>query len=66
MMAALRNFIGGEWVESSAASHHEVVNPATGEVLGQTPLSGAAEVDQAVAAARDAFTTWRRVPPVVR
>ncbi len=66
MTAALRNFIGGEWVESSATSHHEVVNPATGEVLGQTPLSGAAEVDQAVAAARDAFTTWRRVPPVVR
>ncbi len=66
MTTALRNFIGGEWVESSATSHHEVVNPATGEVLGQTPLSGAAEVDQAVAAARDAFTTWRRVPPVVR
>ena len=66
MTAALRNFIGGEWVESSATSHHEVVNPATGEVLGQTPLSGAADVDQAVAAARDAFTTWRRVPPVVR
>ncbi len=39
MTAALRNFIGGEWVESSATSHHEVVNPATGEVLGQTPLS---------------------------
>ena len=66
MTAALRNFIGGEWVESSATSHHEVVNPATGEVLGQTPLSGAAEVDQAVAAAQDAFATWRRVPPVVR
>lgn len=66
MTAALRNFIGGEWVESSATSHHEVVNPATGEVLGQTPLSGAGEVDQAVAAARDAFATWRRVPPVVR
>jgi malonate-semialdehyde dehydrogenase (acetylating)/methylmalonate-semialdehyde dehydrogenase len=66
MAGALRNFIGGEWTESSAASHHEVINPATGEVLGQTPLSGAGDVDQAVAAAQDAFTTWRRVPPVVR
>ncbi len=66
MTTALRNFIGGEWLESSATSHHEVVNPATGEVLGQTPLSGAVEVDQAVAAAREAFTTWRRVPPVAR
>ena len=66
MAAALRNFIGGEWVESSATSHHQVVNPATGDVLAQTPLSGAGDVDQAVAAAQDAFTAWRRVPPVVR
>ncbi len=66
MATALRNFIGGEWVESSATSHHEVVNPATGEVLGQTPLSGAGEVEQAVAAAQDAFIAWRRVPPAAR
>lgn len=66
MTTALRNFVGGEWVESSATSHHEVINPATGEVLGQTPLSGAGDVDQAVSAAQDAFATWRQVPPVVR
>ena len=66
MAQALRNFVGGEWVESSATEHHEVINPATGEILGHTPLSGAAEVDQAVAAARDAFGAWRATPPVIR
>ncbi len=66
MTTVLSNFIGGEWVASSATDTHVVANPATADVLGQTPLSGAAEVDQAVTAARDAFGSWRQVPPVVR
>ncbi len=66
MTTVLSNFIGGEWVASSATDTHVVANPATADVLGQTPLSGAAEVDQAVAAAREAFGSWRQVPPVVR
>ena len=32
----LRNFIGGEWVESDASSTYEVLNPATGEKLAET------------------------------
>jgi malonate-semialdehyde dehydrogenase (acetylating)/methylmalonate-semialdehyde dehydrogenase len=39
-----------------------VVNPATGEELGRTPLSPAAEVDQAAQAAARAFPEWRRIP----
>ena len=38
----------------------DVTNPATGEVLARVPLSGAADVDAAVAAARAAFPGWRR------
>ncbi|HLI70101.1 MAG TPA: aldehyde dehydrogenase family protein, partial [Ktedonobacteraceae bacterium] len=37
-------------------------NPATGELLGSFPLSGAEEANAAVAAARKAFETWRLVP----
>ena len=37
----------------------DVTNPATGEVLARVPLSGRADVDAAVAAARDAFPGWR-------
>ena len=43
-----------------------VLNPATGEELGRTPLSPAAEVDAAAQAARRAFPGWRRVPVTER
>jgi len=61
----LRNLIGDEWVASSA-DLLEITNPATGEPLGEVPLSGRQDVDLAVRAARDAFPAWREVPPVVR
>ena len=65
-MKTLRNYIGGEWVAPAAADYLNLTNPATGEQLGRVPLSGAREVDQAVAAAQTAFLKWREVPPVVR
>jgi malonate-semialdehyde dehydrogenase (acetylating)/methylmalonate-semialdehyde dehydrogenase len=58
----MRNYVGGEWVASSAADSMPVLNPATGEHLGTTPLSTAAEVAAAVEAARRAFPAWRRTP----
>ena len=62
----LRNFIGGRWVESGAREFLDVYNPARGEVIARTPLSNAADVDAAVAAARKAFPAWRDTPPVAR
>ncbi|TDJ68895.1 MAG: aldehyde dehydrogenase family protein, partial [Planctomycetota bacterium] len=58
----LKNFIGGEWVDSDASAVHEVQNPATGEVIGLTPLGGAEDVGRAARAAVEAFPAWRRVP----
>ncbi|MEM7305323.1 MAG: CoA-acylating methylmalonate-semialdehyde dehydrogenase [Planctomycetota bacterium] len=58
----LKNYIGGEWTESSAADVYEVRNPANGELIGQTPLCGTEEVGAAVAAARGAFDDWRATP----
>ncbi|MGH7606537.1 MAG: aldehyde dehydrogenase family protein, partial [Gemmatimonadales bacterium] len=66
MATTLRNYIGGEWVASQSADALALTNPATAEPLGRVPLSGARDVDQAVAAAQAAFATWRAVPPVVR
>jgi malonate-semialdehyde dehydrogenase (acetylating)/methylmalonate-semialdehyde dehydrogenase len=60
------NFIGGKWIPSPRTDSLPLVNPATGEALGRVPLSGQAEVDAAVQAARAAFPAWRRTPPVVR
>jgi alpha-ketoglutaric semialdehyde dehydrogenase len=45
-----------------ATETFESTSPATGEVLGTFPASGAAEIDRAVATARAAFETWRLVP----
>src|ERR1700747_3322766 len=56
------NYIDGRWIESKTAEWREVINPATGEAIAQTPLSTAAEVDAAVQAAFNAFREWRRTP----
>lgn len=60
------NYIEGGWRESAATERVPVINPATGEEIGRTPLSPAAEVDHAVTAASRAFLAWRRVPVTER
>jgi malonate-semialdehyde dehydrogenase (acetylating) / methylmalonate-semialdehyde dehydrogenase len=62
----LKNYIGGTWIVSSSEQSLGVENPATGDLLARVPLSGQGDVDRAVTVARDAFATWRRVPPVLR
>jgi malonate-semialdehyde dehydrogenase (acetylating)/methylmalonate-semialdehyde dehydrogenase len=57
------NYVNGRWAESRASEWVDVTNPATGEVIAQTPLSDAAEVAAAVEAAAAAFPEWRRTPP---
>ncbi|CAN5731908.1 CoA-acylating methylmalonate-semialdehyde dehydrogenase [soil metagenome] len=62
----VRNYIGGEWVSSASSETLPVTNPATGETVGHVPLSGAADVDAAVRAAKRAFPGWRSTPAVER
>ncbi|MGC9539504.1 aldehyde dehydrogenase family protein [Streptomyces sp. UG1] len=50
-----RLFIGGRWREAVDASRTEVVDPSRGTVLTTVADAGAADVDAAVRAARDAF-----------
>jgi malonate-semialdehyde dehydrogenase (acetylating)/methylmalonate-semialdehyde dehydrogenase len=61
----VKNFIGGEWVEGRG-SFRDVVNPATGRPIGRVPISSGEEMNQAIAAAREAFPAWRTTPPVSR
>ena len=58
----MHNYISGQWTRSAATETVPVLNPATGEELDRTPLSPAAEVEQAARAAARAFPAWRRVP----
>jgi malonate-semialdehyde dehydrogenase (acetylating)/methylmalonate-semialdehyde dehydrogenase len=62
----LKNYIDGEWVDSSSGELLDVHNPATGEVIARVPLSTVDEVNEAVAAAKEAFLEWRETPPFVR
>ncbi|MDR3557780.1 MAG: CoA-acylating methylmalonate-semialdehyde dehydrogenase [Syntrophobacteraceae bacterium] len=62
----LRNFIDGEWVEPQTEEYADVINPARGELLARVPLSSSADVDRAVAGAREAFPEWRNTPPAAR
>lgn len=62
----LLNYIGGEWRASSTSDWLDVLNPATAEVMGQVPLSTAAEVDRAAQAAAAALPDWRRTLPTER
>ncbi len=55
-------FINGEHVELSRLDRMTIVDPANGEEVGSVPASGAAEVDQAVRGAYDAFPAWRDTP----
>ena len=56
------NYINGEWIKPEGRECMDVINPATGELLAQTPLSGKEEVEAAAQAAAAAYATWRKIP----
>jgi betaine-aldehyde dehydrogenase len=62
----LENFIGGAFVAPADGATEAILNPASGEEIAQAPLSGAADVDAAVNAARRAFEGWSQTTPATR
>ncbi|GAA3811503.1 aldehyde dehydrogenase family protein [Streptomyces coacervatus] len=50
-----RLFVGGQWREAADGARTEVVDPSRGAVVTTVAEAGAADVDAAVRAARDAF-----------
>jgi betaine-aldehyde dehydrogenase len=65
-MRTLENFIDGAFRPPVDGETEPVLNPATGETIAQAPLSRAADVDLAVAAARRAFAAWSQATPAAR
>ncbi|UFS69593.1 aldehyde dehydrogenase family protein [Geomonas sp. RF6] len=62
-MKELRNFIGGTWRDPRGLKRFSSMNPADGrETVADAPLSGRADVDLAVEAARSAAPAWRTLP----
>jgi len=56
------NHVNGEWVYPTGSDGQTVVNPATGEQLGNVRFTPADEVDDAIQSAYDAFLEWRNQP----
>lgn len=65
-MQRIENAIDGRKLASSSRRVAPVYNPATGEQIAEVPLSTAAELDAAVAAARKAAVAWGTTPPLKR
>src|SRR3954453_9697933 len=58
-----KNVIDGELVDSAPGETHDAVDPTTGEVYAQAPMSGAEDIDRAYAAADAAFESWGQSTP---
>jgi len=61
-----RLFIAGEWREGGSRAALDVVNPATGNVIGQVAKATNSDLDAAVAAAARGFDLWKRCAPLDR
>ena len=62
MSARQQIYVGGNWVDSAGDGSIDVVNPSNEEVIGSVPDGVGADVDAAVAAAREAFSGWAATP----
>lgn len=61
-MHTLANYIGGQLVAAHRGAMLDNIDPSTGRVYAEVPDSDAADIDQAVAAAKAAFPAWSHTP----
>ncbi|MEJ8303039.1 methylmalonate-semialdehyde dehydrogenase [Saccharibacillus sacchari] len=57
----LKNYVGGQWIESRTAQYENVYNPATKELICQVPLSTREDLEHAAEVAQAAFEKWKKV-----
>src|SRR5260370_27924384 len=62
----LQNFVNGKDVDASDGRTSDVIDPSTGEVYAQAPVSSRQDVDAAMQAAANAFEGWRDSTPSER
>ena len=58
-----RMFINGDWSDAADGETTPVINPATEETIADVPKGTEADIDRAVAAAREAFADWSQTTP---
>ena len=64
--ATVKLLIDGRFVESKSIEWRDVVNPATQQVLARVPFATDEEMAAAIAAAKEAFKTWKNTPLAAR
>ena len=62
----VKMLLDGKFIESQSSEWHDVVNPATQEVLAQVPFATDEEINAAVACAAHAYKTWKNTPLAYR
>src|SRR3989454_2591221 len=65
-LAPVPLFIGGEWQQADSVATSPVHNPSTGDIISETPMCAAQQVNDAVEAAAAAFPPWWETPPTER
>lgn len=66
MAKIIDNYINNKWTKSLGSETYDIINPATEEVIGLTPLGTTKDLDSAVAAAKAAFPGWAATPVIDR
>jgi succinate-semialdehyde dehydrogenase/glutarate-semialdehyde dehydrogenase len=57
-------YIDGEFIKGGGRREQDVMNPATGDLIGKVPHATTADLDRALAAAQRAFDAWKTVSPL--
>ena len=57
-----KNFINGQFVDGSSDKSIDVISPVDGTLLSSVPMSTSKDLDEAVAAAKNAFPSWSKTP----
>ena len=65
-MHHVKQLINGQFVDSNTSEWIYITDPATQEVIAKVPQTTDDEINQAVAAAKTAFQTWRKTPITTR
>jgi malonate-semialdehyde dehydrogenase (acetylating) / methylmalonate-semialdehyde dehydrogenase len=66
MTKILKNYINGEWIESSNPVLLDVINPADGNLLSQVPAGSRTDILNAAEKADAAWMNWRNTPATAR
>jgi succinate-semialdehyde dehydrogenase/glutarate-semialdehyde dehydrogenase len=62
----LEILINGKWISDDSKKFEPVINPATGEVLGQLPHADSNDLDEALSSSAEGFQIWRNTPAIER